>query len=175
MNGNSGKTQTLIWVTLLIAVVVIGIGYAAISTITLNIKGSASATTNNDNFVVEFDNATDVSTSGNNVTAQITDVHNATINVTGLTKKGDTAYATYTIKNSSEAISAILTATTTNENEDYFKVDYEFANDGTTTTLEADNSTTIKVTVELIKTPIEDIPETNIGVTLTATPTQPNE
>ena len=165
-----GKKKTIIWVTLLLVVVVLGIGYAAISTITLNIKGSASATT-----IVEFDNATDVSTSGNNVTAQITDVHNATINVTGLTKKGDTAYATYTIKNSSEAISAILTATTTNENEDYFKVDYEFANDGKTTTLEADNSTTIKVTVELIKTPIEDIPETNMGVTLTATPTQPNE
>ena len=38
-----GKTKTLIWVTLLLVVVVLGIGYAAISAVQLRIEGSASA------------------------------------------------------------------------------------------------------------------------------------
>ena len=172
MNGNSGKTKTIIWVTLLLLVVVLGIGYAAISTIQLRIEGSASADPNQTNFKVEFTGSPTVSTPSN-VEATINPSNKllATMNVTGLTSKGDKETATFTIQNLSEDLSAQLTVGIENSNEEYYKVTYDLKKG----TLTAGETTTIEVTIELIKTPIEDIPETNIGVTLTATPTQPNE
>lgn len=88
MNGNSGKTKTIIWVTLLLLVVVLGIGYAAISTIQLRIEGSASADPNQTNFKVEFTGSPTVSTPSN-VEATINPSNKllATMNVTGLHQK----------------------------------------------------------------------------------------
>lgn len=72
------------------------------------------------------------------------------MNVNGLTAKGDTATATYTIANTSADLSAVLSATTSNTNDEFFKVTQNIAKG----TVAAGDSTTITVTVELIKTPI---------------------
>ena len=69
MNQNSGKTKTIIWVTLLLAVVVIGIGYAAISATNLNISGTASATGDTTDFVVKFDDSVEIATAGQGTTS----------------------------------------------------------------------------------------------------------
>ena len=92
------------------------------------------------------------------------------MNVNGLTAKGDTATATYTIENTSADLSAVLSATTTNSNTEYFKVTQNIAK----ATIGHGETTTITVTVELIKTPITQDEETTIGVDITAEPQQPN-
>ena len=122
MNRN---TRAVVGLVLLIAVLLVAIGYAAITAVTLNINGSAQATPEQTNFTVKFSGTPTVSDSSK-VVAVINqqDQLKATMNVNGLTAKGDT--------------------------------------------------TTITVTVELIKTPITQDEETTIGVTITAEPQQPN-
>ena len=87
-----------------------------------------------------------------------------------ITAKGDTATATYTIANTSADLSAVLSATTSNTNDEFFKITQNIAKG----TVAAGDTTTITVTVELIKTPITQDEETTIGVTITAEPQQPN-
>lgn len=143
--------KTLMTLGVIVAVLVLGVGYAAITDINLNINGTAAATPSDDNFSVIFTGTP--STSGDTVSASITDDLTATMTVTGLTTTGDTATASYTIKNASEELSATVEqGTITNDNETYFEV----TTDWTTTTLAADGSKTVTVTVKLIKTPIED-------------------
>ena len=92
------------------------------------------------------------------------------MNVSKLSAKGDTATATYTIENTSADLSAVLSATTTNSNTEYFKVTQNIAK----ATIGHGETTTITVTVELIKTPIIDGIESTIGVIIDANPQQPN-
>lgn len=162
--------RILIVTVLLIAVLLLGIGYAAISNINLNINGTASATISDANFKVKFTGTPTVS-DATKVTAAVTDDLNATIDVTGLTAKGDKATATYTILNDSPDLGATLTATTslTGTNADYFNVTYAFANES----LAKGEDTTITVTVELLKTPVESDVTATVGVTITAAPVQP--
>lgn len=61
-------------------------------------------------------------------------------------------------------------ATTSNTNDEYFKITQNIAK----ATVAAGDTTTITVTVELIKTPITQDEETTIGVAITAEPQQPN-
>lgn len=170
MNGNSGKTKTLIWVTLLLVVVVLGIGYAAITTINLTINGTASADPNQANFKVEFTGSPTVSTPSN-VQASINSSNKllATMDVTGLTAKGDKETATFTIQNSSEDLSAALTVGTELTNEEYFEISYDLKKG----TILSGETTTIEVTIELIKTPVEGTEETTATVAIQADPVQP--
>ena len=167
MKSNSTRVVGLV---LIVAVLLVAIGYAAITSVTLNINGTANATTNSDNFVVRFTGTPTVS-DRSKVTATLstTDQLKATMNVEGLTAKGDTATATYTIENASPDLSAALTATTSNTNTEYFDVTYAFAKG----TIAHGETTTITVTVELKKTPIKDNVSSDIGVVITAEPQQP--
>lgn len=168
MNRN---TRAVVGLVLLIAVLLVAIGYAAITAVTLNINGSAQATPEQTNFTVKFSGTPTVSDSSK-VVAVINqqDQLKATMNVNGLTAKGDTATATYTIENTSADLSAVLSATTTNSNTEYFKVTQNIAK----ATIGHGETTTITVTVELIKTPITDGIESTIGVIIDANPQQPN-
>ena len=168
MNRN---TRAVVGLVLLIAVLLVAIGYAAITAVTLNINGSAQATPEQTNFTVKFSGTPTVSDSSK-VVAVINqqDQLKATMNVNGLTAKGDTATATYTIANTSADLSAVLSATTSNTNDEFFKITQNIAKG----TVAAGDTTTITVTVELIKTPITQDEETTIGVAITAEPQQPN-
>ncbi len=168
MNRN---TRAVVGLVLLIAVLLVAIGYAAITAVPLNINGSAQATPEQTNFTVKFSGTPTVSDSSK-VVAEINqqDQLKATINVSKLTAKGDTATATYTIANTSADLSAVLSATTSNTNDEFFRVTQNIAKG----TVAARDTTTITVTVELIKTPITQDEETTIGVIITADPQQPN-
>ena len=168
MNKN---TRTIVGVVLVVAVLLVAIGYAAIESVKLNITGEASATPEDANFTVKFTGTPEVSDSSK-VTAQLDpeNVLKATLNVEGLTAKGDSETATYTIQNASEDLSAALSAEiSSNTNTEYFDVTYNIAEP----TITAGKTTTITVTVELKKTPIETNQQSTIGVKITATPQQP--
>ena len=170
MNQNSGKTKTIIWVTLLLAVVVIGIGYAAISATNLNISGTASATGDTTDFVVKFDDSVEIATAGQGTTSgDIVNNTTATMTVEGLSAAGEKASATYTIKNESQALSAGLTAQASITNTEYFDISYSFGE----TSIATGDTTTLTVTVTLKKTVIEDLDPADLTVTITATPKQP--
>ena len=170
MSKNSTKVVGLV---LLIAVLLVAIGYAAITTVSLNINGTANATAEQKNFSVIFSGTPEVS-DPEKVTATLNEADakkiSATMNVEGLSAKGDTVTATYTIENTSADLSAVLSATTSNTNDEFFKITQNIAKG----TVAAGDTTTITVTVELIKTPITQDEETTIGVIITADPQQPN-
>ena len=164
------NTKAIVGLVLIIAVLLVAIGYAAITAVTLNITGNANAAADKSNFVVRFTGTPTVSDSSK-VTAKLNaeDQLKATMDVNGLTAKGDTATATFTIANNSADLSAALSAESTCSNTEYFKVTYNIAN----TPVAKGETTTITVTVELIKTPIDVDPTGTIGVTITAQPQQP--
>ncbi len=164
------RTNKIIVTVLIIAFLLLGIGYAAIQNITLNIEGTATADPSQSNFSVKFTGTPKVSDS-TYVTAGITDDINATISVNGLTQKGQTVNAEYTVQNVSTDISADLSVATTNSNTEYFTLKSELAK----TSLTAGEATTVKVTVELTKTPIAGSVSSTIGVRLTAMPVEPGK
>lgn len=166
-----GKKKTIILVTILLVVVVLGIGYAAITALDLKINATGSATPNTTNFAVEFSGEPITGGQGT-VTAKINtdDKLKATMNVTGLTAKGDYATATYTIENKSTDLSANLSVVEpTNNNQEYFKVTYNLAEN----TITSGKTTTIQVKIELIKTPIDTDKSVVSDIVVKADPVQP--
>ena len=164
------RRNTYVGAVLLLAVLMLGIGYAAMSNITLNINGSASATVEDENFKVKFTGTPTVS-NATNVVAEVEEDHKASITVTGLTAKGDSETATYTIENASEDLSAELAIPSiSNDNTEYFKVTTDM---DAAKTITAGTTTTVTVTVELVKTPIESNQKANIDINIDATPVQP--
>ena len=164
------KTSKIILVTIIATCILLGLGYAAITNITLNIAGIASATVDSGNFKVRFTDNIEVSDNAY-VTATRTGDTSATINVSGLTTAGDKVTATYEIVNDSTDLSSDLNVKATNSNANYFSVSSKLAD----TSLTAGSTTTVLVTIELLKTPIDADVSTNIGVTLNAIPVQPGE
>lgn len=163
--------KVFIGVFLVLAVLTLGIGYAAISDITLNINGTASAKPSDDNFKVLFTDDPITVSDAAKVTATKTDDLNATIAVKDLTAKGDKVTATYTMKNDSPDLSAsIALPTITNSNEEYFNVttDWQAAK-----TVASGDTVTVTVTVELVKTPVADTQEANVNLAFVASPQQP--
>lgn len=165
------NTKTVVGLVLIVAVLLVAVGYAAITAVTLNIKGKADANADTKNFVVKFTGTPTVS-DADKVTATLstTDQLKATMDVKGLTAKGDTATATFTIANDSADLSAALSAVSTCSNTEYFSISHNIAK----TPLAKGDTTTITITVELIKTPIKDEPKGTIDVVITAEPQQPN-
>ena len=169
------KNTKIVGGVLLVAIILVAVAYAAITNVELNINGVGSAQAKQENFKVEFIGTPSTSGKGTTTaTINESDKTKGTVNVTGLTAKGDEATATYTVKNLSSDISADLTAEATSSNQTYFEVICSLEK----TTLKAQEETTLKVTVRLLKTPIDETKEdlnSDIDVTLTAAPKQPGE
>ena len=160
---------------MLLAIILVAVGYAAITNVTLNISGTAKSEASQANFVVEF---TGTPTTGGKGTTTATINENkkteGTIEVSDLSAKGDTATATYTVKNQSQDLSADLTAEATSSNDEYFQVICSLEK----TTLKSQEETSLTITIKLLKTPIDETKEdlkSNIGVSITAEPKQPGE
>ena len=170
-----GKNTKIVGGILLVAIILVAVAYAAITNVELNINGVGNAQAKQENFKVEFIGTPSTSGKGTTTaTINESDKTKGTVNVTGLTAKGDEATATYTVKNLSSDISADLTAEATSSNQTYFEVICSLEK----TTLKAQEETTLKVTVRLLKTPIDETKEdlnSDIEVTLTAEPKQPGE
>ena len=160
---------------LLVAILLVAVGYAAITNVTLNIDGTAKSEGNPDNFKVELVGEPQTSGDGTTTaTINTADKTQGTMNVSGLNAKGQTAIATYTVKNQSTDLSTDLTAKATSTNDEYFEVQCSLEK----TTLKAQEQTTMTVKVKLLKTPIDETKEnlsTEIGVNIDAEPKQPGE
>lgn len=165
------KNKTILAIVLLIAILLLGIGYAAISGYTLNIGGTANATANTDNFIVKFTSAT----MGDNcdkaeIVASDANARTATMEVSGLKTAGDEATAIFVVTNESPDLNAKLSVTTqemTGTDSDYFDVKATIADN--TTSMAPTGTRTVTVTVTLKETIIEDKTAT-INVVLNATP-----
>ena len=169
MQNSQNKKALQIGLFVLVAIVVLGVGYAAISAVNLIINGNATASVNQNNFKVHFTQAQAISGStGASGTSAIDsqDDTKAMFDVTGLTKEGDYAEAVYTVKNDSNGIGAEITLNLDSSNTEYFKVTETILDNK----LQAGDSTTASVRVEMIKTPINDAVSTSITATLTASP-----
>ena len=169
MKNFKNKKTLQICLFVLIAVVTLGIGYASITAINLFINGNATASVNQSNFNVHF---TGTPTLGGNVTptgsASISQQDNkvALFDVGGMTKVGDYAEAIYTVLNDSNGVGADITLNVTNSNSEYFKVTETVAD----SQLQAGDTTTATVKVEMIKTPIENAVTTSVTAKLIASP-----
>ena len=92
------KRSTLLLIVIVAIIMVLGVGYAAITSTQLDITGNTTANPSQENFIVKFLEETEVSDPGK-ATAIVTGDTTATIAVQGLSAKGDTVTATYTVKN----------------------------------------------------------------------------
>ena len=160
---------------LLTAIILVAVAYAAITNVGLNINGVGNALAKQENFKVEFVGTPTTSGKGTvSATIDKDDKTQGTVYVSDLSAKGDEGTATFTVKNLSADISADLTAEATSSNEDYFEVICSLEK----TTLKAQEETSLKVSIKLLQTPIDEIQEdlnTDIEVTITAKPKQPGE
>ena len=174
MKNFKNKKTLQIVLLVVIAVVTLGIGYAAISAVNLIINGNATARVEQNNFKVHFTQAQAISGStGASGTSSIDtqDDTKAMFDVTGLTKVGDYAEAVYTVRNDSNGVGAEISLSVSNSNSEYFKVTETILDNK----LQAGEETTAKVKVEMIKTPITDSVSTSITATLIATPLEDAE
>lgn len=162
------KTSKIVALVLIVALLIIGVGYAAISNVTLDIRGTLAADGKQENFTVKFTGTPKPSDAGK-VDATISDDVNAVLNVTGLTTTNESVTAEYTIQNTSAELTANLTANVTDGNDEYFKTEYAFKDNKTSLT--HGETTTLVVTVTLLKTPIAPV-STSVGIQITATPAE---
>ena len=131
---------------LLVAVLALGIGYAAVAGVTLQINGNAIVTPTQENFGVRFDGTPTVDKA---TAAILADKTKASLDVTGLSDKNDTATATFTVT----------------YNTTVFEITTNFA----AKTLQPGESMDITVTVKLVQVPTEEV-STPITITFKADP-----
>lgn len=159
--------KTFVGIALLMVVLVLGIAYA-VTTIDLTITGSASANFAEANHKVAFTGVTNKSGKGTIEATATPEAINATLNVSGLTATGDTATATFEVKNFSKELAsdiAVTTETLVGTNPEYFSVEASVDK----TSLEKNDTATVTVTVGLVKTPVTAVTATiNVGLTATA-------
>ena len=165
--------RTLIVVALILAAILLGIGYAAIANVNLNITGNATVSPAQANFQVVYDAVNTFTVSdANKVTVGRTSDTAATLTVTGLTAKNDEVTATYKILNNSQDLNASITAAITNSNTSYFTVTTDWGSSAKT--INAGGSDYITVTVKCAQTPIDADQTATITIDLTASPVQPS-
>ena len=169
--------KTLIGFALIVAVLVLGVGYAAITGVNPTISGSAAV--DNVDLKVVFTNDTDSDTSGcpncENVDVTATAVDGeltAEIEVVGLTRVGDVVTATYTLRNDETDVAATITESDIDvDKDDYFEVTTDV---GAGFVIQPGATHEVIVTVEVIKTPIlEANSTTTLSVQLAANPVEP--
>ena len=169
------KKNSMIVLAIFVAVLVLGVGYAAVTAGNLNIVGDAKTKDTNLNVVFTGDVTTstaEASTGAAVSASAVEDSLDADIHVTGLQKVGDTVTATYTIKNKESDLSAsIVEDEITNSKTEFFTVTTDMS---TAKTVAKGATTTVTVTVRLIKVPISQADSTaNISIKLEASPVQP--
>ena len=192
------KRRASILLAMVVATLVLVVGYAAVANINLSVGGTASASASNENFNIEMV-ADSLDTTGTTQNVTVTDNTtaagenekqlNVSFNATGFTAKGDKAVVTYTVENTSNDLQAILSATDvvvtvpektgdTTYYEDgasLFDTDYYFTDDEQTKTTtvnsqDGTNTTTVTVVLTLNKTIVdEENVMVNVRLPITAT------
>lgn len=169
--------RAFIAIVLIVAVLLLAVGYAAISK-ELTVGGTITADGNLTNFKVHYQGTTGTINStktGATLSATTDENVTATINASGLDTAGQTVTATFTIVNESDDLGADLAVKTkqiTGTNAEYFEVTsvtFGKAHLNAKGTGTAD-STTVTVVLTLKSTPVEEVTGT-VDVVLTATAT----
>ena len=166
------KNKKKMYILAIVALIlVLGVGYAVVSNVTLTINGSGTAATND--LKVVFDGVK--TNSGANVTEQIAADDSTTASFTVENMVLNTAeYAEFEIKNKETDVNAsIAIPTVTNSNSTYFDVKVYYGNTEWTAaqTLNAQATAKVKVVVTLKKTPIQSTDSsTTITVSFVASP-----
>lgn len=180
------KQKGLIVGVILIAIILMAIGYAALGGTGLTINGKAEASANTENFKVYFTGANTVE-SVNNVEGEtefieveaVAESVTATVNFLrglGLDTVGESAYVILEIENGSNDIDASSVKVTTDATDKgVFDFTTAMCDENGTEITDGDYSvasgekTYVKVSVKLLTSPTDDT-EASISVALTATP-----
>lgn len=166
--------KTFFGVALLLAVLTLGIGYAAISNVNLEITGNASGEGAQENFNVRFAEEVIVDRSAAaervEVSATKTGDLSGRIDVSKLSAKGEKVVITYTVENYSEDLSAELSLSSAEVVDQNFRIT-AVLNDNF---INAGESATVTVTVESLNTIIDEGDYTkDFTFTVIADPEQP--
>lgn len=152
--------KTVIVAFLLAAVMLLGVGYAALTDV-LDITGSAdvnqSAAEESFNEDIYFSHA-DANQTGNTASVNADNNDKASFTANTLKGKGDKVSFTFTIKNAGDVAAKItpkLNAALGNTQPEYFEVTSDW--NGLPKDLAAGAEITYTITIELIKTPTETI------------------
>lgn len=171
------KRKTLLGLGLLALVLVLGVGYAAISGVDLSISGTAATATEATDLKVSFNGTvtpTDA-TSGKVVGTATDGSLTGTITVTDLLLN-ETVSAVYELKNEETDVDAIVKLAESNgivnSNTEFFQVTTSLDSNAELNVAAGSNGTAkVTVNVKLIKTPVTREEGTaNITINLTADP-----
>ena len=160
--------KTIKIAVLLLLVMCLGVGYAVVSSVSLSITGTAGAQASTLKVAFTADkNVSNTSKGTISVTAGAT---TASFTATNMVLNETITY-TYTIKNSESDVTANVALTATGSNS-YFTVSTNGGSSSTTSfTLAPGASTTVKVVVKMIKTPVASANNSaNFTVTIASTP-----
>lgn len=158
--------KKMITTALIVLVLLLGVGYATVSSVRLNINGTSKAETKELQVFYDGTNSgtsakvTAISSPENTRAASFT-VENMTLN--------ETVTMTFEVKNYETDVNATLAApsVTQNTKQEYFQVTTSCDK----TTLNAGETATITVNVKLIKTPVsEEAGSTTVTVEMAASP-----
>ena len=161
--------KTLYGLGLLALVLVLGVGYATVSSVVLEFGGSA--TVKNYELRVDIEGVVDTQTGSKAVGIEHTLTEHGHADVFTLTDMSlnDEVTMTYTVKNHETDVAASLTEAVELEvtNDEYFDASYTI----TESTLGAGETTTIVVKVKLTKTPVvAEYDSTEVSFKINATP-----
>ena len=145
----------------------LGIGYAVVSSVNLDIGGTANV--ENANLKVVFNGNTEISNAEKVTATAVDNSLSASILVEDL-QLNEVVTATYYIKNKETDVNAsVIVSDIENDKEDFFEVSTDISQ--TAKTIEAGGVDKVTITIKLIKTPItaEDS-KANIRILLVASP-----
>ena len=174
------KQKGLIIGVILIAIILMAVGYAGLTETSLTINGTAKATVDQTNFKVYFTGAAPITSSAAKVETKVTaESTTATVNIKDLKTEGETQYAILEIKNGGQIDATSVTVTAQGTDSDYIDIAAEMCDkDGKT--ISGDNAlavngiTYVKVSAKLKQILNADV-ETAIAVTVTANPDTSNK
>ena len=158
--------KKMITTALIVLVLLLGVGYATVSSVSLNINGTANAETKE--LQVFYDGVNSGTSAKVTAISSPVKTREATFTVESMTLD-ETVTMTFEVKNYETDVNATLAApsVTQNTKEEYFQVTTSCDK----TTLNAGETATITVNVKLIKTPVTDeAGSTTVTVAMAASP-----
>ena len=158
--------KKMITTALIVLVLLLGVGYATVSSVSLNINGTSKAETKE--LQVFYDGTNSGTSAKVTAISSPAKTREATFTVENMTLE-ETVTMTFEVKNYEKDVNATLDApsVTENTNEEYFQVTTSCDK----TTLNAGETATITVNVKLIKTPVsEEAGSTTVTVEMAASP-----
>ena len=173
MKGEKMRQQKIIFLLLVVSIALIlvlssKIGYASATNNSFKIHDNVEIRPEHSDFNVGFSKNTTYTGTGK-ANIRIIGRTKAVMDITGLSSVGDYVTATFNIENRSYDISAKLSKSVSNSNNEYFKVTATLSNN---TIQPRRGEATLNIKVELIKSPIAKAEQTNICVSVIAEPIQ---